>query len=252
MVKRDTIIAALDKYLKVSLFTDYAPIGLQVQGAPEVMKIVTGVSLNMDFLREAVRSGAQMVLVHHGMFWKDESPVLKGAKKTRVAFLLENDLTLAAYHLPLDAHSVVGNNAQIIKMLGIKAKKPFGEYKGFKLGFTGAFEKPMTIGRILELLKPLSPDGSYYFPGRRNRIRRIAVVSGGAGSLFEQAIEEGVDLYITGSSWEPALALARECGVGFLAIGHHNSEKPGVIALGGWLKGRFKVAVEFVDVPNPA
>ena len=123
MVKRDKIIAALDSYLEVSRFEDFAPQGLQVEGAEDVKKIITGVSIGMEFMLGALEAGAQMIMVHHGLFWKGRSPVLKGPIKDRVALLLDHDLTLLAYHLPLDAHPVVGNNAQIIKLLGAKRKE---------------------------------------------------------------------------------------------------------------------------------
>lgn len=253
MAKRDTIIKALDTYLKVADFTDYTPIGLQVEGAEQVRRITTGVSISVDLLEAAVEAKSQMVLVHHGMFWKKQSPVIRGPQKQRIAFLLDHDITLAAYHLPLDTHRQVGNNAQLVKLLGARIKQPFGYEGGLPLGFTAAFDRARGADRIMNKLEALSPEGVLYCPGSEKPIKRIAVVSGGASHLFEEAIERGdVDLFLTGEPWEPAQALARESGVGFLAMGHYNSEKPGIIALGGWLKKRFKVAVEFVDLPNPA
>jgi len=251
MAKRDRIISTLNKYLNTSQFKDYSPIGLQVEGAADVNKIAIGVSLNMSLLELAVEAKAQMVMVHHGMFWENQSRVLKGAHKERIAFLLEHDLSLVAYHLPLDAHRVVGNNAQIIKLLGAHMKEGFGDYKGIKLGFVGAFQKGQPPTKILKRLETLSED-PVYFASRSKTIKRIAVVSGGAGDIFPQAIESGVDMYITGELSEPALALTEETGIGFLALGHYNSEKPGILALGAWTKTRFKVDVEFIDIPNPA
>ena len=251
MASRDRIIHALDQYLSGSKFKDYAPVGLQVEGAAEVKKIVTGVSLGMALLRGAVKAGAQMVLVHHGMFWKNQSRVLKGPQKNRVAFLLENDLSLVAYHLPLDAHPVVGNNARIIKLLGARKTGGFGDYDGMTIGFTGKFERGATLEAIQNKLKPLTPKKPICFPGRPSKVKRFAGVSGGAGTLFEQAGAAGVDLYITGEPWEPAKALVQETGIGYLALGHYNSEKPGIMALGEWVKRRFKIPVEFLDIPNP-
>jgi dinuclear metal center YbgI/SA1388 family protein len=252
MAHRDKIIAAMDKYLDITRFQDYAPIGLQVEGADKVSKIVTGVSLSMALLEGARESKAQMVLVHHGTFWKNDSPVLRGPQKKRIAFLLNHDISLVAYHLPLDAHPTVGNNAQICKMLGARRLKGFGDYNGNLIGFAGAFDGGKTIHQIMDKLDLLSEEKGIYFPGRSERIRRVGVVSGGAGGMFEQAVREGLDLYVTGEPWEPAQALSRETGVGFLALGHYNSEKPGIMALGAWLKKRFKVGVEFIDIPNPA
>jgi dinuclear metal center YbgI/SA1388 family protein len=206
----------------------------------------------MALLEEAKKSGAEMVMVHHGMFWKNQSRVLKGNLKERVAFLLNNNLSLVAYHLPLDAHRVVGNNAQIIKILGAHMKEAFGEYKGMQIGFVGMFEKAQPLSRIIDRLKLLCPEGPVIFPGASKKVRRFAVVSGGAGDLYEQAVDAGMDLFITGEVAEPAQALAEESGTGFMALGHYNSEKGGIMALGGWVKTRFKVEVEFIDIPNPA
>lgn len=252
MVKRDKIIAAVDKYLDISQFKDYTPIGLQVEGADNVKKIVTGVSLSMAFLEGALQAKAQMVLVHHGTFWKNESPVLKGHQKKRIAFLLNHDISLLAYHLPLDAHPRVGNNAQICKMLGVKKLKGFGDYNGNLIGFKGEFERAKSIDKIMDKLELLSTERVIYFPGASEKIKKVGVISGGAGNMFEQAIQEGLDLFITGEPWESAQAFSRETGVGFLALGHYNSEKPGVMALGAWIKKQLKVNVEFIDVPNPA
>lgn len=252
MAKRDTLVAAMDKYMNVSDFQDYLPKGLLVEGSDTVKKVITGVSFHMELLEAAVESKSQMVLVHHGTFWKGQSPVLRGTHKQRVAFLLEHDLTLVGYHLPLDAHPVVGNNAQIVKMLGVRNKKPFGMYNGSPIGFIGTFPKAKTMKEIASKLQLLSGDDAIYTVDEAKKIKTVAVVSGGAGDLFEEAIDAGADLYVTGEPWEPAQALARETGVSFMALGHYNSEKPGVMALGQWLKKRFKVGVEFVDVPNSA
>lgn len=252
MAKRDTIISAVNKYLNINDYNDYAPMGLQVEGAASVKKIVTGVSLSMALLRGAKEADAQMVVVHHGMFWKGDSPVLKGHRKKRVAFLLENDISLLSYHLPLDGHPVVGNNAQIIKMLGAKRKEVFGEHGGKKIGFIGEFDRAVSVKKIVERSRLLTDDEPLLLNGGKDRVKRIAVLSGGAGSDFEEVIEIGADLYITGEPWEPGQALADEMGVGYLALGHYNSEKPGIMALGGWLKKRFKIPVEFIDIPNRA
>jgi dinuclear metal center YbgI/SA1388 family protein len=251
MPHRDRILAALNSYLKIDEFNDYAPQGLQVEGASLVKKITTGVSLSMELLEKAVEAGSQMVMVHHGMFWKGTSPVLKGSQKMRVAYLLEHDLTLATYHLPLDVHAQVGNNAQIIKLLGGKVKERHGNYKGLVVGYIGAFERAVSAGMILKKLELLSPDEIFFCPGRKKSVKRFGVVSGGIGGLYEDFIDADVDLFITGEPWEPAQALSRESGVGYLAMGHYNSEKPGIIALGRWLKKKCKVDVEFVDIPNP-
>jgi len=252
MVSRDRIIAALDAYLDADRFEDHAPIGLQVEGDPRVKRIVLGVSACMALFEKARSAGARMIVVHHGMFWKKESRVLKGPLRERVRFLLEHDISLLAYHLPLDSHPVVGNNARIVRLLGARGKKPFGVYAGMPIGFSAAFQRPVTVESVAKKLSSLSPAGSLVIKGGSRKVRRIGVVSGGAGDLFPQAVEEGLDLFITGEPYEPAQALCREAGVHFIALGHHNSEKTGVTALAAWLKRKFALPAVFEDIPNPA
>lgn len=252
MASRDRIIADLDSYLDTGKFHDAAPVGLQVEGASRVSAAVCGVSACLALFEEAVRRGAQMVVVHHGMFWNNESRVLKGPLKERIRFLLENDLSLLAYHLPLDAHPVVGNNARIIKSLGAARGGSFGLYKSMPIGFRGRFRAPVPLKKIEDKLSSRFGAGPLVLRGGPDRIRTIGVVSGGAGSIFHDAVEEGLDLYITGEPYEPAQALCREAGVNFIALGHHNSEKAGVTALARRLTSRFKIRAEFVDISNPA
>ncbi len=252
MVSRDRIITDLDTYLETGKFSDAAPVGLQVEGARRVSAVVLGVSACMELFREAVGRGAQMVVVHHGMFWRNESRVLKGPLRERVRFLLENDLTLLAYHLPLDAHPVAGNNARIIKALGAVRGESFGLYKGMPIGFRGRFRTLLSLDKVKEKLAARFGGDPLVLRGGPDRIRTIGVVSGGAGGIFHDALEEGLDLYITGEPYEPAQALCQEGGVNFIALGHHNSEKAGVMALARRLTTRFKIRAEFVDISNPA
>jgi putative NIF3 family GTP cyclohydrolase 1 type 2 len=169
-----------------------------------------------------------------------------------VRFLLDRDMSLLAYHLPLDAHPVVGNNARIIRLLGASRGKAFGVYDGMDIGYVGTFRSAQTLSAVARKLKKLSPAGPMVFACGPKKIKRFGVVSGGAGDLFTQAVEEGLDLYITGEPYEPAQAICRESGINFMALGHHNSEKTGVEALAGWLRQRFRIPAAFVDIPNPA
>jgi dinuclear metal center YbgI/SA1388 family protein len=252
MASRDRIVSALDSYLAADRFEDYAPVGLQVEGNPKVRKILLGVSACMELFEEALSFGAQMVVVHHGMFWKKESRVLKGPLKGRVRFLLNNDLSLLSYHLPLDCHPVVGNNARIVRLLGAARKKPFGIYGGIAIGFAATFQRPVTVDSVAKKLSSLAPESPLVLKGGSRKVKRFGVVSGGAGEIFPQALEAGLDLFITGEPYEPAQALCRETGIHFIALGHHNSEKTGVMALAAWLKRRFKIPARFKDIPNPA
>lgn len=252
MAGRDRIVAALDAYLDAKQFEDHAPIGLQVEGNARVRKIVLGVSACLQLFEKALEASAQMIVVHHGMFWNKESRVLRGPLRERVRFLLDHDLSLLAYHLPLDSHPVVGNNARIVRLLGARSKKPFGIYAGRPIGFSAAFQRPVTVESVAKKLSSLAPGGPLVIAGGPRKVRRIGVVSGGAGDIFPQAVEEGLDLFITGEPYEPAQALCREAGIHFIALGHHNSEKTGVTALAGWLRRRFAIPSVFVDIPNPA
>ncbi len=252
MVSRDRIVSALDTYLDVDSFRDYAPIGLQAEGAARVTGITLGVSACMALFEEAVESGSQMVVVHHGMFWKKDSPVLKGPLRERVRFLLDNDLTLLGYHLPLDAHPTVGNNARLIKQVGAVRSEPWGVYDGTTVGYIGTFKKACALSTVVKRLSNLTPAAPMVLDHGPARIKRFGVVSGGGGSVFVQAVEEKLDLYLTGEPFEPAQALCREAGINYVALGHHNSEKVGVMALARWLERKFKIKATFVDVANPA
>lgn len=252
MVSRDRIVSALDTYLDVDGFRDYAPIGLQVEGASRVTGVTLGVSACMALFEEAVAARSQMVVVHHGMFWKNDSPVLKGPLRERVRFLLDHDLTLLGYHLPLDAHSTIGNNARLIKQVGAVRARPWGVYDGTTVGYIGTFKRPCALSTFMKRLDRLTPGAPMVLDHGPSRIKRFGVVSGGGGSLFVQAVEEKLDLYLTGEPYEPAQALCREAGINFVALGHHNSEKVGVMALADWLKRKFKIRAGFVDIANPA
>jgi dinuclear metal center YbgI/SA1388 family protein len=252
MASRDRIVAALDAYLDAKSFEYHAPMGLQVEGAPRVQRILLGVSACLELFEKALAARAQMIVVHHGMFWNKESRVLKGPLRERVRFLLDHDLSLLAYHLPLDSHPVVGNNARIVRLLGASGKKPFGVYAGRPIGFSAGFQRPVTVESVAKTLGALVPNGPLVIKGGKSRVKRIGVVSGGAGELFPQAVEEGLDLFVTGEPYEPAQALCRETGVHFMALGHHNSEKTGVTALAAWLRRKFAIPAKFEDIPNPA
>jgi len=239
----------LDELLDTARFKDYCPNGLQVEGAPEVAKVLCGVTASMALIEAAIESGANTILVHHGWFWRGEDSRVTGLRRTRLARLLENDINLLAYHLPLDAHPELGNNAQLGKVLGFKTTEVTGEQGLLWLGEPDcsrtAAEVCANAGRQL-LRKAL-------LVGDPDRIvRRVAWCTGGAQGMFEQAVEAGADVYISGEISEQTTHIARESGVPYIAAGHHATERYGVRALGAHLAGRFGLTVEFVDIDNPA
>lgn len=236
------IVKDLNKLLQIDLTPEQN--GLQVEGTKEIKKIVFGVSANMALFEQAVKKGAQMLIVHHGLLWGHEQK-LTGVFGARVRFLIKNDLNLVAYHLPLDKHPVLGNNAGLAKMLGLKNLKPFGTYKGLKIGFKGNLPKPKSFENIFKML---GGEGLNFGP---KQIKTVAIVSGGAHDMLEEAIQEHADLYICGSRDEYVQELAREGKINFIAMGHYNSEKLGILALKKYIDKKYKVSTEFVDIKNP-
>ena len=249
-MQRDRIINFINGYLDSENIKDASQNGLQVEGRAEVKKIAFGVSASLELFKRAAASGADMVIVHHGLLWGRSVPV-KGPFRKKLETLLDNGITLAAWHLPLDKHRTVGNNAQILKFLGAGNLKPFGTYDGETIGFKGAFARPKTIAGVINTLRDkLSADILSFNFGTRN-IKTLGVVSGGAARMFGQAIADGLDLYITGEASEFVQETAREHGANFISAGHYNTEKPGVWALESLVRAKFKVKTEFINVPNP-
>lgn len=249
MAERDSIVAYLDELLDSPGFPDYGPNGLQVPGAREVTSVITGVSATRELFEIALERGAQMVLVHHGIFWGDAG-ALSEMQAGRLRALLANDLNLVAYHLPLDAHASVGNNALLIEELGMTVAEPLGEYKGRSIGFVGSTEAmtgEQLKWRIHEHLgrEPLHLD---YGPAE---ISRVGVIAGSAPDYLEEAVAAGCQAFITGEPAERVNSAAKELGVHFYAAGHHATEKLGIQRLGSLLAAEFGVAHEFVDIPNP-
>lgn len=250
MVNCEDVLHFLDTYLNSAQIPDMSHNGLQVEGTPRVGKIVFGVSASLALFRQAKEAGADMVLVHHGLLWGQEQAVT-GLFKERVAFLLKNDINLAAYHLPLDKHPVVGHNACLIRALGAQREQPFGVYHGQTIGFCGVLPEPQTLDQVAQTLEAYCQTKAVRLPFGTNRIESVGIVSGGAYSMLPQAIEKHLDLYITGVLDEPAQEWCREGNINCLALGHYNSEKPGVLALMELIAKRFDVQTEFIDVPNP-
>ncbi|KOC92941.1 type 2 GTP cyclohydrolase I [Winslowiella iniecta] len=238
----------VNQQLNTAAFSDYAPNGLQVEGRDEVKKIITGVTACQALLDEAVRQQADAVLVHHGYFWKNEAPVIKGMKRNRLKALLANDINLYGWHLPLDAHPQLGNNAQLAKLLQIEVRGeimplvPWGELKEALTGEQLAQRITDVLGRT-----PL-----HCGDNAPQHIRRIAWCSGGGQGFIDDAAEFGVDAFITGEVSEKTIHSARENGLHFFAAGHHATERAGIKALGEWLAENHGLDVTFIDIDNPA
>jgi dinuclear metal center YbgI/SA1388 family protein len=248
---RADLLAYLDTYLDARRGADFGPNGLQVEGRAEIRKLVTGVSACRELFDRAAAAGADAVLVHHGLFWKGLSPVLVGSHYQRVAALLRHDLSLFGYHLPLDRHPEVGNNALAARGLGLEDLAPFGEYEGLPVGFRGRFVAPVPIAELVARCTTLFAQAPLVFADGPPLVSTLAIISGGAQREFYQAIDAGLDAYVTGEASEWVMNVARESRVHYLACGHHATERLGVRALGEHLAARFGIEVEFIDVPNP-
>ncbi len=247
-MKREALLEYLDGLLIPGKFRDYCPNGLQVEGCDEIRRVVCGVTASQALLDAAVDRQADAILVHHGYFWKGEDGRLTGIRRRRLATLLANDINLLAYHLPLDAHSELGNNAQLAARFGWLAEGRFGEQD---IAWYGSLTEAGNLQQLVDkvgngLGRPPMVIGDLHRP-----VRRVAWCSGGAQGYFEQAIALGVDAYLSGEISEQTVHLARESGVAYLAAGHHATERYGVEALGRHLAERFDIDCQFVDVDNP-
>lgn len=246
-----TLVAETDRYLNVAKIPDYCPNGLQVEGRPEVRRIVSGVTASQALLDAAVDAGADAVLVHHGYFWKNEDPRVVGMKQRRLKTLLSHDISLLAYHLPLDVHEEVGNNVQLARLLGLTIEGLLEPDNPKSVGLVGALATPLTPAEFAKLVQeklqrePLMVEGG-------GLISRVGWCTGGAQGYIDKAVAAGVDAYLTGEISEPTVHSARENGLSFFAAGHHATERYGVQALGDYLARRFEIEHIFVDCPNPA
>jgi dinuclear metal center YbgI/SA1388 family protein len=254
MARLGEMLAFLDDLLEPDGFTDYGPNGLQVPGAEDVEKVLSGVSGQAELFERAVADGAQMVLVHHGVLWDFHPRRIDRVQARRLRALLANDISLVAYHLPLDAHPEVGNNALLADALGCEreGRGPFGVSKGRAIGvrarFPGDGISPAELVRRTAAATDREP---LAFLAGPDPVRTIGIVSGGAPELVQQAIDDGLDAFLTGEVAEHVMATAREAGVHFLSAGHYATETFGVRRLGELLAERFGVEHRFVDIPNP-
>jgi dinuclear metal center YbgI/SA1388 family protein len=250
-VDRQTLIAYLDELLEGQRGRDYGPNGLQVEGRQEIAKIVTGVSACQELFMKAREAGADAVLVHHGIFWDGMPRVLTGIQYRRVAELIRGDMSLIAYHLPLDRHPELGNNVLAAKELGLRSLEPFGDHDGLPIGFKGHFPFPVSPTELADKCKQVYGQEPLTFLDGPDPIRTLGVISGGAQREVYTAIDENLDAYITGEVSEWVMNVAREAKIHYLACGHYATERLGIRALGENVAARFGIEAEFIDVPNP-
>jgi dinuclear metal center YbgI/SA1388 family protein len=248
-MNRDKLGGTLDGLLDAARFRDYCPNGLQVEGRARIARVVSGVTASLALIERAIEAEADAILVHHGLFWKGDDMRLTGPKKRRIELLLKHQVNLFAYHLPLDAHARLGNNAQLAKQLGFTITGRFAEQD---IGFLGKLKRPMpakalqssvseALGRKALVVGPLGAV-----------VSRVAWCTGGAQGYFEAAIAAGCDVFLSGEISEQTTHLAREAGVPYIAAGHHATERYGVQAVGAWLQTKHGVEHRFIDDDNPA
>ena len=246
------LIAEADRLLEPGHFEDYCVNGLQVPGPHMVEKIATGVSAHVQLFERASEEGAQLLIVHHGLFWGPGVRTIDPALKRRLELLFEEDLALASYHLPLDAHPQLGNNALLARSLGASELEPFARHRGATIGFVAKLPDPGVSGAELgEKLNQLTGREPLWFDFGPDRVERLAIVSGAGGDFIAEAHAAGAQALLTGEAPERAMADAREAGIHLFAAGHYATETFGVRALGEHLGERFSLRHVFIDVPNP-
>ncbi|MCX7194023.1 MAG: Nif3-like dinuclear metal center hexameric protein [Proteobacteria bacterium] len=234
--------------LQTAQFKDYCPNGIQVEGREEVLRIATAVTASQQVIDDAINWGADAIVVHHGYFWRNEDACIVGIKKKRIAQLLKNEVSLLAYHLPLDAHPEFGNNARLGRLFGLTEQGRFGEQN---IACFGTLEAVQTLARFSEVVASGLQRKPQVIGDAGRMIRRVAWCSGGAQGYFEAAIALGVDAFLTGEISEQNYHLANETGVAFIAAGHHATERPGIQALGEHLAAQFNLEHRFFDQNNP-
>ncbi len=251
MAERDRIIEFLDELLEIDGFADYGPNGLQVPGAADVELVVTGVSAQRELFSRAAAEGAQLVIAHHGLLWDFHPRTISPAMRERLRILFDADISLAGYHLPLDAHPEVGNNALICAALGLEPGEAFGEHGGRKIGLVGHSREGIAFAELRERCERTFGQAPFVWDAGPETVHTLGVLSGCAASSFADAIALGLDGFLTGEPAEHVMADARENRVHFIAGGHYATETFGVRRLGDLVAERFGIEHRFVDLPNP-
>lgn len=246
MIPLQEICCYLDDLLQSGLFEDYGPNGLQVQGVAQVSRVATAVSASLETIQEAVKRNVQLLIVHHGLFWNKDSYVITGTKKEKIEALIKNGISLVAYHLPLDAHQEIGNNWKAARDMGWQQLEPFG-----KVGVQGVVKGMKDVAAFQKTLEDYYGHPAYYALGNKQKIEKVALVSGGAHWQIKEAAALGLDSFITGSFDEPIWHIAHEEKVNFFAMGHSATERVGPKALAEHLEKAFPLSVSFIDKENP-
>lgn len=250
VVERNRLGVYLAQLLNTTQVRDYCPNGLQVEGRNEIARIVTGVTASLALIEAAVDAGADAVLVHHGYFWRNEDPCIVGQKHRRIALLLGKQINLFAYHLPLDLHPELGNNAQLARQLGLIGQAGFGDQQ---LGWLGVAQDPQlrTVGDLAANVEARLHRKPLVIGDLAQPLGTVAWCTGAAQSMLPDAIAAGASVYLSGEISEPTVHTAREAGVAYIAAGHHATERYGIQALGDHLAARFGLAHRFIDIDNP-
>lgn len=245
----------LDEKLNSRAISDYAPNGLQVEGKAEIRKIITGVTASLPLIEQAIAKNADAILVHHGYFWKSENPCIRGMKGKRIKQLLVNDINLFGYHLPVDIHLELGNNAQLAKQIGATNLRGMEE-KSNSIPAMAEFETPISAEELKQRLEKalhrnvILCDEFVGFP--QKAIKTVGICSGGGQGYIDLAFEKGCDAFISGEISEQTTHSAREQGIYYFGCGHHATERDGIKAVGEWLAENYGLEVEFIDIDNPA
>lgn len=249
---RNELEKLLNSVLKPERIKDFCPNGLQIQGSDQVNKIITGVTATQQLIDQAIAKKADAILVHHGFFWKNESPVLKGMKYQRIKALIENDISLFAYHLPLDIHETLGNNVQLAKLLSIDVKGPLEIGNPLSVAIQGELDTAISGDALSERISlQLNRECLHIAPPSNKLIKKVAWCTGGGQGYIEQAAEQGFDAFISGEASEQTTHVAHEMDIHFFAAGHHATERYGAKALGEYLAEHTSIDVEFIDIDNP-
>ncbi len=252
MVTLQDLTNYTDTFLQIDRFKDYCPNGLQVEGKGEIERIVTGVTANQALLDEACVKQADAILVHHGYFWRNEDPRVTGIKRKRLAALIYNEISLIAYHLPLDAHPEIGNNVQLARLLGIEIDDVLQSDSSSIAGSIGHFPRLIEAEDLKHLIDSMLTRTCTHVPAGPSKIKTIGWCTGAGQDFIELAIAQNLDAYLSGEISEPTAHLAREAGIHYFAAGHHATERYGIRALGEHLAQKFDVLHKFVDIDNPA
>jgi len=251
MIHLKDLLNYSNNVLEIERFQDYCPNGLQVEGKAEIKKIISGVTASQALIDAAIKEKADVLLVHHGYFWKGEDPQITGLKFKRIRSLIESGINLLAYHLPLDAHPVYGNNAKLAEILDMEIAGTFPATKD-AVGMYGRLRKPMSASAFGQKISKSLDREATHIGENSEQIQTVAWCSGAAQNYITDAAELGVDAYISGEISEQTMHIADECGIHYYAAGHHATERYGIQAFGDHLASHYGISHQFIDIPNPA